>query len=83
MVIYEHLRSTGDSASFYPSRTTTRENGLFSDLVGPDRLANAHYVITQTFSIGSNSAPVLSTIFSHRILVTNGSVIINFEVLQP
>ena len=84
VTIFEHLKSLGDSAAFAPSRATTNSSGDFLDTVGPKQpLINGHYVVEQTFSVGSNSAPVLSTTFSHSILVTNNSVIINFGVLQP
>jgi hypothetical protein len=38
---------------------------------------SGHYVIKQTFSIGSTSASI-STTFSHRMLVTNGSILVIF-----
>jgi hypothetical protein len=83
VVIFEHLVSTGDRASFSEFRTTTDEHGEFQDDIGPVvPLQSGHFVITQTFSEGSGSAPVLSTVSSHRILVTNGSVIIKFGVLH-
>ncbi len=80
---YELLVSAEDPTAFYASRTTTDKDGRFSDIVGSDTPnVNEHYVITQT-SIGSNSAPCLSTTFPHHILVTNGFVIINFAAVQP